>query len=111
MKSEMNPVCPHCSRTMVREEIPDIGYDYDVDDSESGDEFGWESPFLWICINNECPLFINSWKHMAENHGQLSSLRYMVQPYTGETGVIAAFNPDTLAFLIKEKKKTQGLQT
>jgi hypothetical protein len=48
----------------------------------------WGLDFLWVCMNDDCPLFVNGWTNMAEKYGQLDSIRYMVQPDTGEAGIL-----------------------
>lgn len=75
------PACPHCKATMEKM------------DSRHLD---WESPFLWVCFNNECTLFKKGWDHMMQSVGQLVSYRCMIHPQNGEKGVIPAFSNDYL---------------
>jgi hypothetical protein len=75
------PTCPHCS--MVMEQM----------DSRFLD---WDSPYLWVCFNNECSLFKKGWDHMMETVGQLVSYRFMIHPQNGDTGVIPAFSSQYL---------------
>lgn len=96
MKKENNPTCPHCGRTMEEYPMPDVHY---------ADILGWGSNFLWVCTNDECSLFVNGWKNMAEKHGQLASFRYMIQPDSGEAGVIPAFNANVFDVLMEERRK------
>jgi hypothetical protein len=56
----------------------------------------WDSPYLWVCYNNECSLFKKGWNHMMETVGQLVSYRFMIHPQDGQKGVIPAFSPDYL---------------
>lgn len=63
------PTCPHC--TSVMEKF----------DSRHLD---WGTPFLWVCFNNECAMYVKGWKHMEENFGQQASYRYMVCPDNGQ---------------------------
>jgi hypothetical protein len=76
------PTCPHCKAEMEQM------------DSRHLD---WDSPYLWVCYNNECTLFKKGWKHMMEGYGQLVSYRFMIHPENGESGVIPAFSHDYLA--------------
>jgi len=75
------PTCPHCSTVM---EKMDSRY------------LDWESPYLWVCYNDECRLFKKGWEHMMESVGQLVSYRFMIHPQSGEKGVIPAFSKDYL---------------
>ncbi len=75
------PACPHCKKEM---EQMDSRY------------LDWESPFLWVCFNNDCTLFKKGWEHMMESYGQLVSYRCMIHPQTGEQGVIPAFSQQYL---------------
>jgi hypothetical protein len=75
------PTCPHCN--MVMEKM----------DSRYLD---WDSPYLWVCFNDECGLFKKGWKHMMESVGQLVSYRFMIHPQNGESGVIPAFSQEYL---------------
>jgi hypothetical protein len=45
-----------------------------------GDGLGWGSEVLFICLNDECPLYVNGWKHIEEQFGHTSSYRYMLVP-------------------------------
>ncbi|HTF99414.1 MAG TPA: hypothetical protein VK654_02360 [Nitrospirota bacterium] len=75
------PTCPHCQNRMEQM------------DSRFLD---WESPYLWVCFNNECRLFKKGWDHMMETMGQVVSYRFMIHPQTGEKGVIPAFSVEYL---------------
>ncbi len=75
------PVCPHCKGTMEKM------------DSRHLD---WESPFLWVCFNNECTLFKKGWDHMMQSVGQLVSYRFMIHPGDGSKGVVPAFSNEYL---------------
>ncbi len=75
------PACPHCKSLM---EQMDARY------------LDWDSPYLWVCYNNECTLFKKGWEHMMENYGQLVSYRCMIHPQNGEKGVIPAFSQQYL---------------
>ena len=75
------PTCPHCKTVM---EQMDSRY------------LDWESPYLWVCFNNECKLFKKGWEHMMESMGQLVSYRFMIHPQSGQIGVIPAFSQQYL---------------
>jgi len=71
------PTCPHCKTVMEQM------------DSRFLD---WDSPYLWVCYNDECSLFKKGWEHMMETMGQLVSYRFMIHPQSGQKGVIPAFS-------------------
>jgi len=75
------PTCPHCKEVM---EQMDSRY------------LDWESPYLWVCYNNECSLFKKGWNHMMETVGQLVSYRCMIHPQDGQVSVIPAFSQEYL---------------
>jgi len=75
------PTCPHCKAKM---EQMDSRY------------LDWESPYLWVCFNNDCTLFKKGWDHMMDGYGQLVSYRFMIHPQSGQPGVIPAFSQQYL---------------
>ena len=83
------PTCPHCKMKM--EQL----------DSRHLD---WESPYLWVCFNDNCTLFKKGWNHMMDSYGQLVSYRFMIHPQSGESGVIPAFSQQYL----KENSKPKN---
>ncbi len=102
MNVARKPSCPHCGEQMEEYQIP-------LPLPDVAEELEWESDFLWVCINDECPLFVNGWKNMAEKYGQLGSFRYMIRPDSGEAGVIPAFQSDTVELMVEERRKTRSL--
>lgn len=63
------PKCSHCSMTMKKMQMPpDAAYD---------------SPFMYVCFNDECQYFIKGWRWMLEKFEVRSSYRQMVDPLTG----------------------------
>ena len=75
------PTCPHCKAKM---EQMDSRY------------LDWDSPYLWVCFNNDCTLFKMGWNHMLETVGQVVSYRFMIHPQDGGSGVIPAFSSEYL---------------
>ncbi len=73
------PTCPHCRNELSCCEAPPF---------HIGDGLGWGSDVLYICLNDECPLFINGWKQIAEQYGHNSSYRYMQLPGSAEENVM-----------------------
>ncbi len=75
------PTCPHCQAKMEQM------------DSRHLD---WESPYLWVCFNNNCTPFKKGWNHMMDSYGQLVSYRFMIHPQSGASGFIPAFSQQYL---------------
>ncbi|MBI4684039.1 MAG: hypothetical protein HY755_02445 [Nitrospirae bacterium] len=81
MKIDKPPICPHCKTETQK---------YDVQPWDGG---GWGVPFLYVCFNDDCPLYIGGQKHIEENYGQVASYRYMVYPDTGKEEIMVAYSP------------------
>ena len=54
------PVSPHCGQRMRIWECSETGL-------LCGS--GWGSPYLFVCVDDGCPLFVNGWKEMKKNYG------------------------------------------
>lgn len=63
--------CPHCKKQLTCCNVPPF---------HVGDGLGWGSEYMYICLNNDCSLFVNGWKHIEEQYGHTSSYRYMQLP-------------------------------
>lgn len=79
------PVCSHCGATMAKYAQPPVSF---------GDGLGWPTPFLWICANDECPVFKKGFYQTFQRYGQTSTMRVIVEPDTGREAVIPAFTND-----------------
>jgi len=66
--------CPHCNTRLACCHCPPF---------HVGDGLGWGSEVMFVCLNDDCQLFVNGWKHCEEQYGHCSSYRYMLLP--GET--------------------------
>ena len=71
--------CPHCQTRLSCCSTPPF---------HVGDGLGWGSDVFFVCLNDECRLFANGWKHVEEQYGQTASFRYMVLPGEKEGGPI-----------------------
>ena len=69
-------ICPHCQSRLTLCHAPPI---------HIGDGLGWGSEYLFICLNNECCLFVNGWKNIENNYGHVGSYRYMKLPDSNES--------------------------
>lgn len=83
------PVCGHCGAQMVRYDLPPVTF---------ADGLGWATTFLWVCANDECPVFRKGFEHTLGNYGHTTSLRSIVEPDSGRASVIPAFSLDESHF-------------
>lgn len=79
------PVCPHCETELSCCEAPPI---------HIGDGLGWGSEVLYICLNDDCKLFVNGWAQIEEKYGHNSSYRYMQLPGSTEANVMMVGSED-----------------
>ncbi len=63
--------CPHCKTRLSCCEAPPF---------HVGDGLGWGTDVFYLCLNDECPLFANSWEEFEERYGHAASCRYMLLP-------------------------------
>jgi len=82
--SQEKPLCPHCGAEMLIWEVPPFTF---------SDGLGWGTPYLFVCFNNECPLYVQGWQNMEENYAQSASYRCMNYPGTEQFQVIPVFSP------------------
>lgn len=69
-------VCPHCNKELSLCHAPPV---------HVGDGLGWGSEFLFICLNNECPLYVSGWEYIENQYGHVGSYRYMRLPNSNES--------------------------
>lgn len=67
--------CPHCSGDLALCHAPPV---------HVGDGLGWGSEYLFICLNDSCPLFVKGWDYIANQYGHVGSYRYMELPNSKE---------------------------
>lgn len=79
------PDCPKCGQQLSCCEAPPI---------HVGDGLGWGSEVLYICLNDDCPIFVNGWKQIAERYGHNSSYRHMQIPGSREKNVMMVGSED-----------------
>ncbi len=71
MVHDERPVCPHCGEKMVIWECPPVGF---------SDGLGWGSPYLYVCFNDDCPLYLEGWKDIMEKYANVASYRCVCDP-------------------------------
>jgi len=73
---EEKHTCPHCKTELTLCHAPPV---------HVGDGLGWGSEFLFICLNDECSLFVKGWEYIENQYGHVGSYRYMEIPNSNES--------------------------
>ena len=81
---QKKPPCPHCGHEMCLWEVPPFSF---------SDGLGWGTPYLYICFNDECPLYVQGWDNIQENYAHNASYRCMCFPGTQTYECIPVFSP------------------
>ncbi len=81
---QKKPLCPHCSAEMKIWEVPPMTF---------SDGLGWGVPYLFLCFNDDCPLYKNGWDHMKETYAHVASYRCMNYPGTQQYELMPVFSP------------------
>jgi len=81
--SQKKPACPHCGQEMTLWEVPPITF---------SDGLGWGTPFLFVCFNDDCPLYKQGWEHLKDSYAQSASYRCMNYPGTEQFEVMPVFS-------------------
>ena len=77
--------CPHCSGDLSLCHAPPV---------HVGDGLGWGSEYLFICLNDTCPLFVKGWDYIANQYGHVGSYRYMELPNSKENYTMMVVTKD-----------------
>ena len=78
------PKCPHCNQEMSLWEVPPVNF---------SDGLGWGEPYLYLCFNDECPLFVQGWQDLEDNYAQHASMRCLNYPGTNQFECMPVFSP------------------
>jgi len=81
---EEKPKCPHCDQEMSLWEVPPMNF---------SDGLGWGVPFLYVCFNDQCPLFEQGWENLRENYAHNASYRCMCYPGEDKYECMPVFSP------------------
>ena len=57
------------------------------------DGLGWGEPYLYICFNDDCPLYKQGWEQLKEDYAQTASYRCMSYPSNGKFELMPVFSP------------------
>nr|MBF0221687.1 zinc ribbon domain-containing protein [Desulfobulbaceae bacterium] len=96
-------ICPHCNTKLSCCNTPPM---------HVGDGLGWGTDIFFVCLNNNCSLYVNGWKHVEEQYGKVSSFRYMKLPNEEKgspmmVGSPIAFTGSIVDFEALKKKSTR----
>jgi len=84
MLEQEKPRCPHCGVEMNIWEVPPVAV---------GDGLGWDSPYLFVCFNDQCPLYVSGWENLMENYSQHASYRCIKSPNSRQFEMMPVFSP------------------
>jgi len=77
------PVCPHCGQEMKIWQCARTAF---VCGSR------WGTPYLFICLNDECPLFVKGWESMKRDYARTCSYRCICYPDSRKTEAMLVFS-------------------
>jgi RNA polymerase subunit RPABC4/transcription elongation factor Spt4 len=63
--------CPYCNSRLSFCRTPSFNV---------GDGLGWGTDAFFLCLNDDCSMFVGGWKHIEEEYQKTSSYRYMQLP-------------------------------
>ena len=78
------PQCPHCQKEMNIWEVPLITF---------SDGLGWGTPYMYMCFNDQCPLYLQGWDNIKENYAHNASYRCICYPDSDNFECIPVFSP------------------
>ena len=82
--SQKKPLCQYCNQEMKLWEVPPFSF---------SDGLGWGTPYLFICFNDECSLYVQGWDNIKENYAYNASYRCLCYPGTQQYECIPVFSP------------------
>ncbi len=84
MMTQERPRCPHCNKEMSIWEVPPITF---------SDGLGWGAPYLYLCFNDECPLYTQGWDNIMDNYAHHASYRCFTYPDRKKFECMPVFSP------------------
>ena len=85
MVAEERPKCPHCGQEMVIWECPPMTF---------SDGLGWGTPYLYACFNDDCPLYLDGWKHVYDHYANIASFRCICDPTSHKMDCMPVYSRD-----------------
>lgn len=101
--SQEKHFCPHCQTRLSCCETPPF---------HIGDGLGWGSDVMFVCLNDECPIYSKGWKHIEEQYGHVGSYRYMLLPgeKKGDIMMVGSREAFTGCIIDPEELKKQDIR-
>jgi hypothetical protein len=104
--TQERPRCTYCGKAMSIWEVPQFPFE---------DGLGWGTPYLFVCFNNQCPMYAQGWDHIRRNYGRHASYRCICYPGENTFGCMAIFSQNGATGQIVEDEiaaaKLQALKT
>lgn len=69
--AEEEHYCPYCNERLSFCHTPPF---------HVGDGLGWGTDVFFVCLNDACTLYANSWQQFEDRYGHSASCRYMLLP-------------------------------
>ena len=99
MVSQEKPVCPHCGKEMVIWECPPVSF---------SDGLGWGTPYLYVCFNDDCPLYLGGWENVMEHYATVASYRCICDPMSNKMDSMVVYTRDGgKGYIIDEEVKAR----
>ncbi|MBW1742644.1 MAG: zinc ribbon domain-containing protein [Deltaproteobacteria bacterium] len=99
MVEDKRPVCPHCNEEMLIWECPMMTF---------SDGLGWGTPYLYVCFNNDCPLYLGGWEEIYEKYAKMASVRCICDPMSGNMDCMPVYSREGgTAQIIDEEIKAE----
>ena len=73
------PTCPYCGREMSIWECYESALSCDS---------SWDTPYLFVCFNDECRVFVEGWESMKRHYGRRCSYRCVCPHGSANTEVM-----------------------
>jgi len=87
--------CPYCHQPLSRMRTPPLT--------------SWETPFLFVCFNDECSYFTRSAAWMKSQFNVNAMYRHRLDPSTGETGPLPVWSADAMKdAILRDDEPTLG---
>jgi len=88
------PVCPHCGQSMRIWECVETGCSCGT---------GWGTPYLFVCMNDQCPPYTRGWASTRKHYGRCFSYRCIGFPDSDNTEMMMVMSSgDCLPGLVSE---------
>ena len=81
--TQERPKCTYCGNKMSIWEVPQFSFE---------DGLGWGTPYLFVCFNNQCPMYEQGWDNIRRNYGRHASYRCICYPGNNTYACMAIFS-------------------